>query len=144
MLPSAPPPSRTCLRRPRILLVDDDPGVIRALWRLLRQARPDLVVNTASSTAQALQALSEHSYDIVLTDLQMPGGGGRSVLRAFKQSSPETARIVHSSQPESPDTSVGEDAHVILAKPASEDEILEAIEQSLARVSREGRPSCCG
>ena len=145
MLPSEPPCSRTTFRRPRILLVDDDPGVIRGLWRLLRKCRPDFQVNTASSAAQAIEALSEHSYDVVLTDLQMPGGGGRAVLLALQALYPGTARIVHSSQPEAAETSeVSEAAHVTLAKPATEDELLEAIEQSMCLVQSEGRPSQCG
>ena len=142
---SEPPRSRTCLRRPRILLVDDDPGVIRGLWRLLRQLRPDFAVNTASSAAQAIAALSMHSYDVVLTDLQMPGGSGHSVLRVLKESYPETARIVQSSQLESGDTSeLGQLAHVVLAKPATESALLAALKLAAERVASEGRPSWCG
>ena len=142
---SEPPRSRTCLRRPRILLVDDDPGVIRGLWRLLRQLRPDFAVNTASCAAQAIAALSMHSYDVVLTDLHMPGGSGHSVLRALLESYPETARIVHSSQLESGDPSeLGQLAHAVLAKPATESALLAAINLAAERAASEGRPSWCG
>jgi DNA-binding NarL/FixJ family response regulator len=112
--------------------VDDDPTVLRALWRLLKNCRPDFKINGASSAAQALEALSELSYDAVITDLQMPGGGGRTVLEALVTHYPETARIIHSSQLESLDTAqVRELAHAVLAKPASEAELVEALEAAL-------------
>lgn len=137
MLPSEPPCSRTVLRRPRILLVDDDPAVIRGLWRVLRRHRPEYQVNTAAGAAQALDALSELSYDIVITDLQMPGGGGNAVLEALTRLYPETARVVHSSQLESSDTYHRQAAHAVLAKPASESEIVAGVERALQRVASE-------
>jgi len=137
MLPSEPPISRVSTRRPRILLVDDDPSVIRGLWRVLRKYRPELQVNTASGAAQAIEALSELSYDLVLTDLEMPGGGGRAVLEVLAQRHPETARVVHSSQVGSADTLHGQLAHATLAKPASESEIVAAIDSALRRVASE-------
>jgi CheY-like chemotaxis protein len=134
MLPSEPPCSRTALRRPKILLVDDDPAVIRALWRVLRRHRPEFELNTAVSAAQALEALSELSYDVVITDLHMPGGSGYAVLETLSQFHPGTGRVVHSSQLEPGDCRV---AHVVLAKPAGESEILSAVELALQRVAAE-------
>jgi DNA-binding NarL/FixJ family response regulator len=138
--------SRAALRRPRILLVDDDPTVLRALWRLLKNSRPDFKINGASSAAQALEALSELSYDAVITDLQMPGGGGQAVLEALATRYPETARIVHSSQLESFDTAqVRELAHAMLAKPASEAELVDAVEGALLQTAgRRSLPASSG
>jgi DNA-binding NtrC family response regulator len=137
MLPSEPPPqSRAALRRPRILLVDDDPSVLRALWRLLKNCRPEFKINGAASAAQALEALSELSYDAVITDLQMPGGGGQVVLEALAMHYPETARIVHSSQLESLDTAeVRELAQAVLAKPTTESALLEALDAALRQTA---------
>jgi CheY-like chemotaxis protein len=137
MLPSEPPSSRVSLRRPRILLVDDDPTVIRSLWRLLRRHRPEFQINTASSAAQAIEALSELGYNLVLTDWHMPGGGGRIVLDALVAHYPETARVVHSSRVESGDTFKRHSAHIVIAKPASDFEILAAIDAALQRVASE-------
>jgi len=137
MLPSEPPVSRVSHRRPRILLVDDDPSVIRALWRVLRKHRPEFHINTASGAAQAIEALSELGYDLVLTDWQMPGGGGRAVLDALVEHYPETARVVHSSQIECGDTFRRYPAHAVVAKPATEFEILVAIDTALRRVALE-------
>lgn len=140
MLPSEPPASRSSLRRPRVLLVDDDPGVIRGLWRVIRHHRPEFQVNTAAGATQAIEALSGLDYDVVVTDLQMPGGGGRAVLNALVEHYPETARVVHSSQLESGDTSyVEHTAHVVLAKPARDSEIIDAMERALQCVADERR-----
>jgi DNA-binding NtrC family response regulator len=124
------------------LLVDDDPSVIRALWRMLRRCRPNFQINTAASTAQALGALAELTYDAVITDLQMPGGGGQAVLEALAKHHPETARIVHSSQLESTDTDqIRTLSHAVLAKPASEQALLKAVDAGLQRVASQ-RSSC--
>lgn len=112
--------------------MDDDPSVLRALWRQLRRARPELQVNAVSTVAQAMQALSELSYDAVICDLQMPGGGGQVVLNALARDFPETARIVHSSQLETSDTTgVHRLSHVVLPKPAREADLVAAIENAL-------------
>ena len=125
--------------------MDDDPGVIRGLWRVLRRARPEYQVNTASGALPAIKALSELSYDVVITDLQMPGGGGRAVLNTLVALYPKTGRIVHSSQLESSDPSqIRKLAHVVLAKPATESEIIDAIEASLQRVASSRPPARSG
>jgi len=81
--------------------------------------------------------LYEHEYDLVLTDWHMPGGGGRVVLDALALRYPETGRVVHSSQIEPGDTLQRHCAHVVLAKPASESEILAALDTALRRAALE-------
>lgn len=116
-------------------MVDGDPSVIRALSQVLRESRPELLINTAPGAAQALAALAEHAYDVVLTDWQVPGQGGRVVLDALRTRYPETACVVHSSQVEAGDTLQRHPVHVVLAKPASKSEILVAIDGALRRVA---------
>ena len=137
MLPSEPPVSRVGLRRPRILLVDDDPSIIRGLSRVLRQHRPEFQLNTASGATQAIEALSELGYDLVLTDWRMPGGGGSVVLDTLVALYPETARVVHTSHLDADDTFQSCPAHVVIAKPATESEILTAIDYALCRTASE-------
>lgn len=117
--------------------MDDDPSVIRGLWRVLRAHRPEFHINTASGAGQAIEALAELGYDLVLTDWHMPGGGGRVVLDALVSRYPETARVVHSSHVEPGDTLQRFRAHVVLAKPATEFEILAAVDLALRRVASE-------
>ncbi len=81
---SAPPNSGSTVRLPGILLVDDDPIVLRALRRLLVGARPGWEIDLAES-AEAAQTLIESSrYDVVVTDLQMPVLDGATFLGWLK------------------------------------------------------------
>lgn len=60
----------------RILLVDDDPGLLRGLARLLSWKREDLRLTTAADGQEAIELLHTHEFDIVLTDLHMPHVNG--------------------------------------------------------------------
>ena len=112
---------------------------------MLKNSRPDFKINGAPGAAQALEALSELSYDAVITDLHMPGGGGEAVLEALARHYPQTARIVHSSQLESLDTTqIRKLAHAVLAKPATEAEIVEAVEAALLQTSARRTPASLG
>jgi len=104
---------------------------------VLRRHRPEFQINTAPGAAQAIEALSELAYDLVLSDWHMPGGGGRAVLDELVAHYPETARVVHTSHLDSGDTFQLCPAHVVVAKPATESEILTAIDYALRRVGSE-------
>lgn len=77
--------SGTRLRALRVLVVDDEAMVARALARTLRRA--GLVVDTASSAAEAVAHCETTRYDIVVTDESMPGVTGTELVailyRAF-------------------------------------------------------------
>jgi len=53
-----------------ILVIDDEPSVLRALARLLR--RDGYLVSTASNGRHALARLQERHYDVIVCDLRMP------------------------------------------------------------------------
>ena len=61
-----------------ILLVDDDPAVVRMLKRGLVGAGFD--VETAAGGADALERLDQRTYDLLLTDVSMPEVDGLMVL----------------------------------------------------------------
>jgi signal transduction histidine kinase/CheY-like chemotaxis protein len=63
----------------RILLVDDDPGVSLVAERLLR--RGGYQVETVSDAAHALQQLQQASFDLLITDVVMPGMTGPQLAR---------------------------------------------------------------
>jgi CheY-like chemotaxis protein len=52
-----------------ILLVDDEPNVLKALSRLLKQYH----LSTACNSDEALLMASQQSFDLVITDYKMPG-----------------------------------------------------------------------
>ncbi len=66
-----------------VLLVDDDAEVLRALTTIFETC--DFRVRTASSAAEAIRALAEHPFDLVVTDMRMETQtAGYDVLRAAK------------------------------------------------------------
>lgn len=73
-----------------ILLVDDEPYVLKSLSRLLRNYH----VITAGSGTEALFLAEQKSFDLVLTDYRMPGLDGIEFLIRFKKIQPDAARLV--------------------------------------------------
>lgn len=74
-----------------ILFVDDDIQLVSAMQRsFARTYRVEL----ALGAQDALAALAENSYALVVSDLQMPGMNGIELLKKVKEVSPETVRIL--------------------------------------------------
>ena len=66
----------------RILVVDDDPGLREALAAFLRQEGHG--VDTAADGAEALARLDHERYDLILSDLRMPGLDGPALYEALR------------------------------------------------------------
>ena len=78
--------------RPRILVVDDEENVIQILQDLLSENPYD--VDTVPTGEEALEALAEHQYDLLLTDINLPGVNGIEVVAAAKEADPEMVVVV--------------------------------------------------
>ncbi|MBZ5577052.1 MAG: response regulator [Acidobacteriia bacterium] len=78
-----------------ILFVDDDIHLVSALQRTLYKTYR---VALALSAADALAAISESPYAVVVSDLQMPGMNGIELLTRVKELAPETVRILLTGQ----------------------------------------------
>lgn len=78
----------------RILFVDDDPNVLAGLRDLLRRDRHRWEMAFANSGAVALDMLRSGSFDIIITDMRMPGMDGAALLHHVKRDFPSIARIV--------------------------------------------------
>ena len=76
--PRQEPQFRTSKRR-RLLLIDDDPDTLRILQIMLR---PELYhVVTADSANAAIERLQAEDFDVIVSDIRMPGFDGRSLYR---------------------------------------------------------------
>jgi CheY-like chemotaxis protein len=85
--PHAEPGDAPPERRARILILDDEAAITRALSRLLR-ARHD--VEVANDARRALAMLEGGaSFDLLLCDLEMPGMNGVDFVEALARSRPE-------------------------------------------------------
>jgi len=76
----------------RILLVDDEASIRLTLGALLERNGYD--VTSAESGEQAVQLLERQPFDLLLTDLKMPGIDGMQVVAAARQRQPDVAVIV--------------------------------------------------
>ena len=74
-----------------ILIVDDDDAVRDVLYDLFNEEH---LCHAASSAEQALAFIHEQPYDVVLTDISMPGLSGVELLGHLRQSRPGTPVIV--------------------------------------------------
>ena len=82
----------TISMRPRILFVDDEPHVLDALRRQLRDS---FIVQTAQSGAAGLALLeSEDPFSVIVSDMQMPGMNGATFLRHARERSPDSVRLL--------------------------------------------------
>jgi len=77
--------------RGRILVVDDKPNMLTLLEQILGEHH---VVSPARDGQQALERLAREGFDLVLTDVRMPGADGFEILRQVKQRWPATEVIV--------------------------------------------------
>lgn len=86
----------------RLLLLDDEPNVLQALQRALRQCFPagDLAVETFTDPERALLRCGEQAFDVVVSDYRMPGFNGVDFLRMVKGIQPEAIRVVLSASTE--------------------------------------------
>jgi excisionase family DNA binding protein len=89
-----PPPSRTApvSARPRVLVVDDESAVRDLLARTLGLAEYD--VDLAPDGRNALERLRIIPYDLLITDLKMPGVDGLSVIREARRLKPDIPVII--------------------------------------------------
>jgi excisionase family DNA binding protein len=78
--------------RPRILVVDDEAGIRELLAKTLAVAEYD--VDLAAGGQEALERLHREQYDLVITDLRMPGVDGLTLIREARRYMPQLPIII--------------------------------------------------
>jgi len=117
----------------RVLLVDDEPQVTRALRVMLRKTPFDVV--TTNSAREAVALASDGSFDVVVSDMQMPDADGVQVLSQIRASAPDTMRIILSGHASLDRTIAAiNDGGIFrfLTKPCAPNELLTSISDALA------------
>ncbi|WP_028672291.1 HD domain-containing phosphohydrolase [Saccharospirillum impatiens] len=117
-----------------VLIVDDEDNVRKSLKRLLSRHQYQAV--TAENFDQAIAQLADHSIDLLITDLRMPGKDGIELLRYAYQHHPNVARILLTGHADVEHTvrAINEGATgVILTKPWDDAILLRAVEEQLER-----------
>ncbi|HZW59644.1 MAG TPA: sigma 54-interacting transcriptional regulator, partial [Woeseiaceae bacterium] len=115
----------------RILLVDDDPGLLRLLSIRLRAE--DYDVEAVESAEKALAVLHRFHPDLVITDLRMDKMDGIGLLKELQSRSPGLRVLIITAHGTIPDavTATQSGAYGFLTKPIDKDELMTTVERAL-------------
>ena len=120
---------------PRILLVEDEDVIRLALRRLLE--RNDYQVDEADSVAKALSTYKVNDYDLIISDLRLPGAPGTDLIS--KTDAPVLIMTSYASLKSAVD-SMKKGAIDYIAKPFDHDEMLETVERIILSTAKENTP----
>ena len=118
-------------RRPRVVLVDDDPGLLRLLTIRLRSE--GFEVAACESASQALTSVPRFQPDVLVTDLRMKDKDGIGLLKDLQGRYPALPVILLTAHGTIPDavTATKSGAFAFLTKPVEKDQLLEQIQAAL-------------
>ncbi len=122
----------------RILVVDDEPAVRRALERALRLERYD--VDLAADGREALDTLAEHQADVIILDVMMPEIDGLEVCKRLRAAGDHTPILMLTARDAIDDRVTGLDvgADDYLVKPFALRELQARLRALLRRSSEDG------
>ena len=115
--------------KPAILFVDDEPNLLSGLRRLSRRRASQWDMEFVSSGDAALAALEQRSFNLVISDMRMPGMDGARLLELISQKLPGIFRFALSGESDAAQAIriVGR-SHRFLAKPIEPDTLFQAID----------------
>lgn len=116
---------------PRILVVDDRQSVLELMATILSSAHE---VTTQSDPAAAMALLAQARFDLVLTDVCMPGADGFAVLAAVQRASPATPVVMMTGFASVPDAvlAIKKGAFDYVVKPLDADDVGLVVARALA------------
>ncbi|MFH2092721.1 MAG: response regulator [Pseudomonadota bacterium] len=115
-------------KKTKILFVDDEVNILKGLQRSLRPLRDYWDMSFAEGAENALQTLEQENYDVILSDMRMPGMDGSKLLEIVRTKYPMMIRMILSghSDKEMIMKSV-KAAHQYLSKPCEKETLVSAI-----------------
>jgi two-component system, OmpR family, KDP operon response regulator KdpE len=122
--------NREALNGPRVLVVDDEPQILRALQ--LKLSGEGYEVETAAPAADALAVVAAHPPEAVILDLLLPDGRGTEVCRKLRERSTAPVLMMSAVEDEAEKTAaLDAGADDYLTKPFSVDELLARLRAAL-------------
>jgi HD-like signal output (HDOD) protein/CheY-like chemotaxis protein len=117
----------------RIVFVDDEPNVLMGLKRMLRPMRREWDMAFVSGGREALELMTKEPFDLVVSDMRMPGMTGVDLLTEVMDRYPQTIRFILSGQAdrESILRSIGP-THQYLSKPCDPEVLRKAVAGAFA------------
>lgn len=138
--PNAAPNSRAQVRAEhllgspaRVLLVDDDPVILRSLVRMLKLQRPNFELTAVLNATSAIEELRKQRFDVLVTDLQMPEVRGEELLEVALNMDPTLTCVVHSNQVLCMPSELRARLRATINKPATATEICATLDDAVRR-----------
>lgn len=121
----------------RMLIADDHPVVRQRLKQLLLEEFPSAFFELACDTDSLLKEALSNDWDVIISDLVMPGGGGLFALKKIKQVKPSSLVIIISIYPEEQYSSraISEGAAAFLNKNNADAELVNTVKHLLKGVT---------
>ncbi len=116
-----------------ILFVDDEPNILSGLQRMLRFLRHEMDFHFVESGREAIDFMTAHRVDVIVSDMRMPGMDGATLLAMVQEQFPHTIRILLTGQADEESIwRTVEVAHQLLAKPTSAETLQEVLGRTCA------------
>jgi len=123
----------------RILVVDDEPLIRKAFARALQD--DGFAVESAANGEEALRLFGHGEFDLVITDLRMPGTDGIGVLRGVKAARPDTEVVILTGYGtiQNAVEAIREGAYNYITKPLNRHELLRIVREVAEKIELRGR-----
>ena len=116
-----------------ILFVDDEPNILEGLERMLFPLQRHYKMTFAGSGKEAIEYMKEAHFDVIVSDMRMPGMDGAQLLAEVKRSYPDTLRFILTGQSDSETVMrAARDAHQFISKPCKPALLQECVDRALA------------
>lgn len=128
----------------KILFVDDEVNVLNGLRRMLRNRKSDWDMHFVDSGDAALKLLETQSFDVIVSDMRMPGMSGARLLTEVRSRYPRMTRIALSGYSDTEMILESIKAtHLFIAKPTNSEMLSSLIDRSLSIQSIIHDPKLC-
>ena len=120
------------MNRARVLVVDDKDNIVKLLTRILS---PEFDITTAEDGTRALGLIAATEFDVILSDIRMPGADGMAVLQETRRQYPDTEVILMTAFGTVQDAvlAMKQGAYDYLQKPFEPDEALILVRRAMER-----------
>ena len=117
----------------KILIVDDEQPIRRLLSRILKMS--DYECTTAGDASEGRQCLQEETFDLVMSDVKMPGESGIDLIRHVIEAYPDTAVVMATAMddPQYAETALEIGAYAYIIKPFKTNEVIITVANALRR-----------
>ena len=116
----------------RILAVDDEPNMLLLLERIVREKTP-YAIETCNNSLEVPRILKERSFDLIISDLKMPGLDGIDILRLVKQENRDEEVIIITAfgSLDSAVAALSQGVYDYITKPFKKEQIISTLDRAM-------------